>query len=210
MTVPTLCDIAHGRRKWSSTHWIFGVYTVQYPDCDVKISKLIDNQWSRRRHGEDRVAVGQTIPESTDNARVDGQETERDGIVQPVKGSGESGESMQIPSNEAFYAAVIKAHTALAYCCRFRSNFSKSYCIVAATTEPDADGVLLIKIDWENDFDGKSEIQRKEHSDELIRSWKEVISLLRCEKVDVAHRYLSEVTDDKQEWEGVKLGDCLD
>jgi hypothetical protein len=43
-----------------------------------------------------------------------------------------------------------------------------------------------------------------------MRSWKEVISLLRCEIVDVAHRYLNEVSDDKREWEVVKLGGCLD
>ncbi len=156
------------------------------------------------------MAVGQTIPESSGNARVDGRKTGHDGVLKPVKGNEEGGLSIRIPRGEEFYAAVIKAHTAPAYRYRFCSNFGKSYCIVAAMTEPNADGVLLIKIDWENGFGGKAENQRKEQSDELMRSWKEVISLLRCEIVDVAHRYLSEATDDKREWEGVKLGDCLD
>ncbi len=185
------------------------MYTVQYPDCDIKILELVDQQWSRRYQGGERVAVGQTIPESSGNARVDGRKTGHDGVLKPVKGNKECGLSIRIPRGEEFYAAVIKAHTAPAYRYRFCINFGKSYCIVAATTEPNADGVLLIKIDWENGFGGKSENQRKEQSDELMRSWKEVISLLRCEIVDVAHRYLSGVTDDKREREGVKLGDCL-
>ncbi len=52
------------------------MYTVQYPDCDIKILELVDQQWSRRYQGEERVAVGQTIPELSDNARVDGQKTD--------------------------------------------------------------------------------------------------------------------------------------
>jgi len=43
-----------------------------------KILELVDQQWSRRYQGEERVAVGQTIPESSGNARVDGQKTEHD------------------------------------------------------------------------------------------------------------------------------------
>ncbi len=74
-----------------------------------------------------------------------------------VKGNGEDGLLIRIPRGEGIYAVVIEAHTAPAYRYRFCSNFGKSYCIVAAMTEPDADGVLLIKIDWENGFGGKAE-----------------------------------------------------
>lgn len=210
MAVPILCDIASGRRKWSPEHWIFGIYTVHYPDADIKIAQLIDKRWSRRGHGEDRVAVGQTIPASLVNIGVDGRRTEHDGVVVPMKDHGVGGASMQIPSDEIYYAAVIEAHTALAYRYRFSRNFSRSYCIVAATTEPDAEGVLLVKINWEDDVGGKAEGQRNTERDELKGRWKEVISLLRCNKVGVAHKYLSEVADGKQEWEGVRLKDLLD
>ncbi len=209
-TVGMVCDIASGRRKWGPDHWMFGAYTVSYPDCDIKIAQLIDKRWSRRGHGEDRVGVGSTIPESLENTGVIGRMTEHDGVVVPLKGQVGGGESIQIPIEEGFYAAFIKAHTTLAYRYRFHTNFSKSYCIVAATMKPETHGVLLIKIDSENDLGGKTDDGRKARSDDLVRRWKEVISLLVCVKVDVAYTYLSEVVDGKIQWKGVRLEALLE
>jgi len=210
-TVPIFCDIACGRRKWISEHSMFGVYTVPYPDCDIKILELVDNQWSRRRRGEERVVVGQNIPESPRNIRIRGRKTGYDGVVVPVGGQGVGGESMLIPSSETFYAGVIRAHIALVYRCRFLGNFCKRYSIVAATTSPDVEGVLLFRIDWEGGFGEETGRQRNAHAqgDELVGRWREVVEVLQCENVGVAHEFLSEVVDGRRDWDGVRLGDFL-
>jgi hypothetical protein len=56
--------LAQGYEKWAVGHKLFAVYADSYPDSDIRISQAIDARWSKRGHGQDRVAYGGSLTAS--------------------------------------------------------------------------------------------------------------------------------------------------
>jgi hypothetical protein len=50
-----------GLSKWRPNHVLVGVYSVPYPDCDIKVQSAIDLRWDRRGSGQDRVIYAGSI-----------------------------------------------------------------------------------------------------------------------------------------------------
>ncbi len=139
--VPTLCTIAGNYRKWSYNHWRFGVYTVNYPDADIKIAQLLDKQWVKRGHGQDRVVLGPGLPDP-----------------KPA-------------DNAAFWMDVVRAHASVCERTRFSSNFQRQLCFVCDNDEPGAKGVWLVKFDWDGELGpegkGREELLKRDYDSVL-------------------------------------------
>lgn len=120
--VPTLCTIAGDFRKWSYKHWCFGAYTINYPDADIKIAELLDKQWSRRGHGQDRIVLGPGLPDrnTTDPAE--------------------------------FWISVMRAHATICERKRFSNNLHRQLCFVCDNADPGTKGVWLVKFDWDGEL----------------------------------------------------------
>ena len=135
--VPTLCTIAGDFRKWSYKHWSFGVYTINYADSDIKIAELLDRQWAKRGHGQDRVVLGSGLPDpnKTDPAR--------------------------------FWKDVVGAHAAVCERMRFSNNLHRQLCFVCDNDEPATKGVWLVRFDWDGELGpegrGREELLKREY-----------------------------------------------
>jgi hypothetical protein len=54
-----------GLSKWRPKHVLVGVYSIPYPDCDIKVQSAIDPRWDRRGSGQDRAIYAGSL-EATD------------------------------------------------------------------------------------------------------------------------------------------------
>lgn len=134
--VPTLCTIAGNYRKWNHNHWCFGVYTVNCPDADIKIAQLLEKQWLKHGHGQDRVVLGPGLPDPDSNGTAE------------------------------FWVDVVRAHASVCERTRFSSNFQRQLCFVCDNDDPGAKGVWLVKFDWDGELGpegkGKEELLKRD------------------------------------------------
>lgn len=210
------CLIAQGYRKWSYSHLIFIVHTIEYPDSDIVIQTAIDKRWDRRGHGQERVLIGSpNLPEPRvkDTAAV--LVSSDEAAVRPLK-AGEPQPPNQVtnqfPTEVEFYKAIIRDQISVCHDGRFRNNLIRQYCVVVdqKPTLNSADGpVLLIHLLWNGDEIIRQKDEKDTFVENLVNDWKTVLSVLRHQQASKAYEYLSDVVNGKKVWEGVRCGDFL-
>jgi hypothetical protein len=120
--VRTICLVAKGHQQWKPEVTQIAIYYANVSDADLDLARAIDPQWTKRRHGEHRIALG--------------------GSMVPK----------EIEKGDGFWPALIRRHIAYCRRQRFEPAFTRQYFIYCGTEKPsESTEVQLVQLDWNGD-----------------------------------------------------------